>query len=237
MEIVAATTRTLVLGILATVAAFVLFFGSIYLITGAIFGPRMGYLVTATGFFGFMIILSALWAFGAPGTPRNLGPRGTLPHWVPVGQGMELESPTYPVVEQYPGGPWKLPGGDAALTAEVEPLTLAIQDFLAVEAGRQLRRSGVEGEITPEEFEVTGIRFATVGNDLLAAATAFSKGGGPEVEVLARKDSGNLPVYSWIFLAGSVLGFAAHLPLLDRAERRRKDVLTGGEQQPWRGPA
>jgi hypothetical protein len=33
------------------------------------------------------------------------------------------------------------------------------------------------------------------------------------------------------------VGRADHVPFLDRAERRRKEVLTGGDQAPWRGPA
>jgi hypothetical protein len=57
------------------------------------------------------------------------------------------------------------------------------------------------------------------------------------VVVFGYKDTGDLALPSWLFLAGSIIGFAAHLPFLDRAERRRKDILTGGDQAPWRGPA
>jgi hypothetical protein len=57
------------------------------------------------------------------------------------------------------------------------------------------------------------------------------------VLIVAYKNQGNEPLPSFLFLGGSLLGFIAHLPFLDRAERRRKEILTGGEQQPWRGPA
>jgi hypothetical protein len=40
-----------------------------------------------------------------------------------------------------------------------------------------------------------------------------------------------------MFLIGSVVGLAAHVPLLDRAERKRKQILTGGTAPPWYGPA
>jgi hypothetical protein len=40
-----------------------------------------------------------------------------------------------------------------------------------------------------------------------------------------------------MFLIGSTILFAIHLPLLDRAERRRKEILTGGTAPPWYGPA
>ena len=52
-----------------------------------------------------------------------------------------------------------------------------------------------------------------------------------------RHDSGSVNRYSWMFLIGSVVGLAIHLPLLDLAERRRKEVLTGGTAPPWYGPA
>jgi hypothetical protein len=53
----------------------VLFLGSIYMLVRANLGTRRGYLVTATSLFGFMIIYSLFWAFGAPGTPPATGPQ------------------------------------------------------------------------------------------------------------------------------------------------------------------
>jgi hypothetical protein len=223
-------------GILVVVAAFVLFGGAVLLLTSAVMGVRMGYLVSATSMFGFMIILTALWSFGAPGTPPFLGPKGDLPEWFGLGAGMSLSSPTYPVIERYPGEPWREPG-DAGLTAEVEPATLALQAFLAEEASAEVRDAGIEGEVAAEQFEITELRFTTVDDTPLVAARAFANTGGPEVTVVGYKDPGNESVPSYLFLAGSVVGFLIHLPFLDRAERKRKEVLTGGEQPPWRGPA
>lgn len=60
-----ALTRTNIEGTLVVVMAVVLFCGSVYLLLSAVFGLRMAYLVAATGLFAFMIILSAIWAFGA----------------------------------------------------------------------------------------------------------------------------------------------------------------------------
>jgi hypothetical protein len=234
---VLALTRTNIEGALVVVSAFVIFGGSVWLLTSAVFGVRMGYLVSATGFFAFMIILSALWAFGAPGTPPNLGPRGDLPTWFGLGAGVELSSPTYPVIREYPAEPWRSAQDRRAFRGEVEPVTLAFQEFLAEEAAAELRRAGIQGEITPETFEIADLRFTAVDGTRLAAARAFATSGGPEVVVFGYKDPGDLALPSWLFLAGSIIGFVAHLPFLDRAERRRKDILTGGDQAPWRGPA
>ena len=50
-------------------------------------------------------------------------------------------------------------------------------------------------------------------------------------------DQGNVPVYSWAFLLASLVGFAIHVPFLDRLEKSRKEILTGGTSPPWYGPA
>jgi len=71
----------------------------------------------------------------------------------------------------------------------------------------------------------------------LAAAEGHYNGGGPLVTLYLRHDSGSVSRYSWMFLIGSTVGLLIHLPLLDRAERRRKDILTGGTSPPWYGPA
>ena len=61
-------------------------------------------------------------------------------------------------------------------------------------------------------------------HDRLVAARAHFAEGGPEVIVFGYFDKGNVPVYSWAALAISVIGFAVHLPFLDRAERRRREI-------------
>ena len=231
-----ALTRLQVEGVLVVVMAFVLFVGSLYLLIAAVFGRRMGYLVTATGFFGFMIILSAMWAFGWPSTPRFKGPKGDLPHWETLAAGSTLRSTSVPEIERYPSGPWKAPQA-AGLAPEVEPATLAFQEFLAEEAAAELRQRGVEGEVTPETFAVTDVRFITADDRPVAVGRAFATTGGPEVLVAGVKDPGSEGLPSYLFLGGSIIGFAVHLPLLDRAEKQRKGIITEGEQAPWRGPA
>lgn len=218
------------------IASMVLFLGTVWLLTGAIFGNRMGYLISATSLFAFMIVLSALWTFGAPGTPRYLGPKGDLPAWVTVAGGQQLESEAVPLVEQYPGGPWESPE-EAGLSAEEEPASLAFQEFLAEEAAAELEGAGIEGEVEPTEFTIEGLAFAEVEDRPVAMARGFATEGGPEVLLFGYKDPGNEPLPSYLSLAVSVIGFAVHLPFLDRAERKRKEILTGGGQPPFRGPA
>jgi hypothetical protein len=224
-------------GYVTIVMAFIVFVGSIYLLLGAAFGLRMGYLVLAVAFFGWMILFSAIWAFGT-GAPEstNLGPRGREPAWQPLGAGVEVASPRYPVVDEYPGPAWKVPG--KGLSSDETEVSTSIQEFLAEEANEE--NGLVEGApeaFTSTDFTVEDVRFATSGGDSLAAARAFYNGGGPKLTVFAKHDSGSVPLYSWLFFGGSVLGFVVHLPFLDRAERKRKAVITGGKRPQWLGPA
>jgi hypothetical protein len=234
--------ETLLKGGLTTIMGFVLFVGSVLLLLAAVFGRRMGYLVLAVGFFGWMMLLSALWTFGfysqGPDTPVNLGPRGAEPTWVVESAGTDPE-PVYEVFATYPDGEgWRVPGSNDNDTSSLQSVTTAAQGFLAEQANEEL---GLEihdpGAVQTTDFAIEDVRFATDGDVSLAAAQGFFTGGGPRVTLYMRHDSGSVNRYSWMFLIGSTILFAIHLPLLDRAERRRKEILTGGTAPPWYGPA
>ena len=83
-----------------------------------------------------------------------------------------------------------------------------MQTFLAEEANVEI---GVEeGDPTALEtsaFNVENIRFATAedGSTSLAMAQGNFTGGGPQVTVLLRHDSGSVPRYSYMFLGASIL--------------------------------
>ncbi|MFI5053072.1 MAG: hypothetical protein ACHQDE_01820 [Acidimicrobiia bacterium] len=67
-----------ILGVLVVVSAVVLFMGSIYLLLGTNLGARLGFLVTFTCLFGFLMILSLLWTTTA--SPLNTL-KGRIPQW------------------------------------------------------------------------------------------------------------------------------------------------------------
>ncbi len=231
---------TMLKGILVVVAGFVLFVGSVLLMLSAVFGRRMGYLVLAVSFFGWMMLFSALWTFGfwsqGPSTPTNLGPRGREPAWVVESAGTQPEA-THPEFATYPGGPeWAIPTEEQS--ASVQSVSSAVQSYLADQANQESGAGTLtQGDFQTTDFTVSDVEFAPSGDVSLAAARGFYNGGGPVITLYMRHDSGSVPVYSWGFLIGSVIGFAVHLPFLDRAEKKRKDILTGGTAPPWYGPA
>lgn len=229
-------------GVLVTVCAVVLFVGSVYVLLSAVFGLRMGYLVLAVSFFGWLIILASIWTFGVPGTRPDLGPRGTEPHWQVIAAGTTSIQTDFEETTQYPERPWRLP--DQVSKPSVDSVKTAIQKYLAARAQEELEGEGGEGEGDEFEFDFTDfgvedIEFAGAdgGRIHLAAGRGFYTPGGPAITVFLRYDSGNVDVYSKSFLAAAVLGFVIHLPFLDRAERKRKAILTGGTAPPWYGPA
>lgn len=234
---------TLIKGGLSVVMGFVLFIGSVLLLLAAVFGRRMGYLVLAAVFFGWLLLLSSLWTFGfwsqGTQTPTNLGPRGVEPAWVVEAAGTQPEA-TYEAFASYPDpAAWRTPGSNEADSGSEQSVEGAVQSYLAHQVNEERGFEQLEpGAVQTTDFTVQGIRFRATDDGIsLAAAEAFFNGGGPVLTVYLRHDSGSVPIYSWTFLVVAAIGLAIHLPFLDRAERKRKQILTGGTAPPWYGPA
>jgi hypothetical protein len=236
---------TIAKGAGVVVMAFILFVGSIYLLLTAIFGRWMGYLVTIVAFSGWMIIHSSLWLFGfwdqGLVTPTNVGPKGADPTWVVLdasaGGGV---SDKYPEFAQYPGGNWREPDlTNKKQAADVLTVQSSALTFLAQQANIQL---GIAADdptaLTTTSFTVDDLKFDTSANGTpIAVVQAHFNGGGPLWTVSLYYDSGSVPRYSYMFLGASIILFGIHVPLLDRAEKRRKEFLTGGSAPAWYGPA
>jgi hypothetical protein len=244
-------------GVTIIICSFILFVGSVYILLAAVFGLRMAYLVAAVSFFGWMIIFSLIWVIGSPGsTPTNQGPRGYEPHWRVFAAGTGAIPSPYDQTKAYPSSPWKAPSGTQK--NDVDTVKAVMQKYLAAQAAEDLSQRGQEPcpeaetgtaaeaeapttsgcfTLDPLSFTVEDVKFANADDTDLVGAHAFYSPGGLEVTVFAYFDKGNVPKYSVAFLIGSIFGFAIHLPFLDRAERRRKEILTGGTAPPWFGPA
>ena len=224
-------------------AGFTLFIGSVYVLLAAVFGRWMGYLVLMIAFSGWMIIQSSIWMFGfwsqGPDTKTNLGPRGSEPAWQVIDAGLTPGSETYTEFSQYPNPPtWNKPN-QVTQAADIQSVQGAATSFLAAQANDQLGRNpDALDAIQTTQFAVDSLGFAKAANGTpIAVVQAHFVGGGPETVLSMKYNTGSVPRYSLMFLVGSILLFAIHLPLLDRAERSRKAFLTGGSAPPWYGPA
>jgi hypothetical protein len=227
-----------------TIAGFILFVGSVYVLLAAVFGRWLGYLVLAVAFTGWMIIQSAMWLFGfwaqGPETPTNLGPRGSDPSWQVLAAGTEAESERFEEIAVYPEPPWEeADPEDPDISADLQSVQSTATAFLAETANEELGIA--EGDLEaliPSQFVVDSTAFAQAEDGTkISVVQAHYVGGGPETEVAMYYDSGSVERYSWMFLVGSTVLFVVHLPLMDRAERKRREFLTGGMAPPWHGPA
>jgi hypothetical protein len=234
---------TMAKGAGVAIMAFILFVGSVYLLLTAVLGRWMGYLVLMVAFSGWMMVLSGLWAFGfysqGEDTPVNLGPRGAEPAWLPLLASTRGTSDRYEAFSSYPGGPWEEPR-EGQLTGSVQSVGGVVTAFLAEEANVELEIPETDATaLTAVDFAIDSIHFAPAedGETSLAVVQAHFTEGGPQWIVSLYHDSGSVPRYSYMFLIGSGILFAVHLPLLDIAERKRKDFLTGGAAPAWYGPA
>lgn len=222
--------------ILSTVVIVVLLVGSMYVLLASNMGARVGYLVTMTSLFAFMLILSILWLIGAPGTTTGTGPRGREPAWIPfrpdspVGQQDFSES-----VESFPEG-WDEPGkiypGNIDSAGEFERVRSGVIAALANDA----RVDDTPGkEASDWMFRLPGpaltgaeraipqgtVRYRFDSNRVLFGVTIPATDEHPEVTVFAFRDKGLVYLYALYFLIVSLGGFALHLWLLARNELKQ----------------
>jgi hypothetical protein len=227
-----------------TIMGLLLFVGSVYVLLAAVFGRWMGYLITIIAFAGWMLIQSSMWLFGfwslGPGTPVDLGPRGREAAWVVEAAGLEPTNPEgMTEFETYPEAPWQVvPQAD---WAESEPSAIggAAQTYMAEVANEELGRDEFDLDaVLASQFTVDAMATASAADGTeLAVVEAHFNGGGPRTTVSMAYDGGAVSSYGWLFFILSGIVFAVHLPLLDRAERARKEFLTGGTTPAWYGPA
>ena len=225
-------------GLLVVLTGFIFLPGSVWMLLAANFGALKGYLIAAVGFFGFMVMLSAVWLFGIPGTTPLTGPKGTQPTF----KFFTLDDPvaaTYDSVRDFQGGAgngWEpAPEGqfeegsaEATLQAEMETARqTAVQDLIE-ETNADIKDSSEELDATNLGAEV----FYTIQDGTEVAAVVISPATPPENSGLQRpdfapktffayRDPGSPYLPSILFLAGSSVLFVAHMLLLGVAERRR----------------
>lgn len=109
-------------GLAAFLTMAVVFIGSVWLLTSMILGIRLGYFVTATSFFGVMILISLIWlttALGPKGAEGFVGKLGEDTTWYAIGTGADLTTVESEFgnfdVSDYPDGDWEVPSTKSVL--------------------------------------------------------------------------------------------------------------------------
>ncbi|HEX2155576.1 MAG TPA: hypothetical protein VHS79_01130 [Actinomycetes bacterium] len=225
-------------GIAVVLVAFLFLPGSVYMLLASNFGALKGYLIAATAFFGFLVMLSAVWLFGLPGTTPLTGPKGIQPTFKSFTIN-DPEASTYDSVRDFQGGAgngWEpAPEGEfeegspeATLKADLDTARQAAVSQLIEETNQNVEDSSEELDVTNLEAEV----FYTVQDGTEVAAIVISPATPPEGSGLQRpdfapkttfayRDPGNPYLPSILFLVASLVLFVVHMLLLGLAERRR----------------
>jgi hypothetical protein len=225
-------------GLLVVVTAFVLLPGSVYMLLASNFGALKGYLIAATAFFGFLMMLSAVWLFGIPGTTPLTGPKGTQPTF----KFFTIDDPqasTYDSVRDFQGqagNGWQAaPEGEVeagsaqeTLKADLDTARQRAVSDLITETNKKVKSSSDELDVTNLDAKT----FYTIQDGTEVAAIVISPKTPPSGSGLKRpdfapktffayRDPGNPYLPSILFLAGSSVLFLVHMLLLGLAERRR----------------
>jgi len=225
-------------GIAVVVTAFVLLPGSVYMLLASNFGALKGYLIAGTAFFGFLMMLSAVWLFGIPGTTPLTGPKGTQPTF----KFFTLDDPvaaTYDSVRDFQGGAgggWQSePTGDFQQGSPEANLKSDLDTARQTAVSDLIEKTNADVKDSSEELDVTNLdakTYYTIQDGTEVAAIVISPKTPPAgsglkrpdlapVTAFAYRDPGNPYLPSVIFLVASVVLFLVHMVLLGLAERRR----------------
>jgi hypothetical protein len=243
-------------GLLVVVTAFLLLPGSVYVLLAVNFGALKGYLIAATAFFGFLVLLSAVWLFGIPGTTPLTGPKGTQPSF----KFFTVDDPvagTYDKVRDFQGGAgngWQeAPSGEVEAGSEQETLKADLDTARQQALSTLIEETNKDIKDSSKELDVTNLdakAFYTIQDGTEVTAIVISPKDPPAGSGLERpdfapkttfayRDPGAPSLPSILFLAGALVLFVVHTLLLGVAERRRPLGVTHaptaeGERQPAR---
>jgi hypothetical protein len=244
--------------IISFVIAVLALIGSIYVLLWSNLGARLGYLVLMVSLFAWMIIMSGIWLFGAPGTTTSTGPRGPEPAWVPFTTDSAAAGDFKDAIASFPSKGWdvltetgKVYPGKIDAKGEFENVRSAVRNAEAALALKQeltkkfkpedwnFRASEIPpttpDEKDPKKFPAATVAYRQQGQTLLFGARIPATATHPETLVFAYRDKGKVFLTALYFLIVSILGFILHLWLLGRTEnkqREREAALTSQEPQP-----
>jgi hypothetical protein len=225
-------------GLLVVLTGFVFLPGSVFMLLSSNFGALKGYLIAATAFFGFLVMLSAVWLFGIPGTTPLTGPKGTQPTF----KSFTINDPqasTYDSVRDFQGGAgngWQAaPSGEVQAGSAQETLKADLDTARQTAVGDLIKKTNKDVRDSSEELDVTNVdakAYYTIQDGTEVAAIVISPKAPPAgsglkrptfspVTTFAYRDPGNPRLPSILFLVGALVLFVVHLLLLGVAERRR----------------
>ena len=225
MALGAITWEPQIHAIVVVLLALVILPGSVYLVLATDLGARIGFLVAAAGFFGWMSVMAFVW------TVYGIGPRGTDPSWkvkeVVVGDASRAATAA---LNTFPSGWKKLPPGDPEVSdaqATVDAELTGTRKIFS-DSSKYLTVSGYEKGGQKYEFFRHRPHYAVI--QVQGAVAQQAKAGGappkpeadatkPVVTILLIRDLGSLRLPSAVISFASFIIFAVTIYVLHRRDK------------------
>jgi len=218
-----------VTGLGATIAAFVVFCGSVWLILAVVLGGRLAYFVTASITLAFILMMGAVWSF------VQLGPVGDLPSFSAqaVGEGGDVD---FGAAGSFPDEPWRVPVEDddtettqksEAESAATDAVAEAISagDVTAIESPDQATALSDATRLLEQDgvtYAGVIVQQATTGENQEPELDPAAEG---NVLVILEYDPGNPLGLARSITIGVFVLLVAHLFGLSRSERKVREPV------------
>lgn len=208
-------------GVAATVAAVLVFCGSVFLLLAMVMGGRLAYFVTASVTLAFLLMMGIVWSI------NPLGPVGKLPEWDPMDIGTDATALDFGPAGDYPEGAWQpVDTEDQAETAKASELESSATSYLetAIEEGEvdtfQAASDATVNTDLTRLLEQDGREYGAVTLEPAQAAQ------GEETVIVMSYDPGNPLGPARLITLGTLLLLVAHLVGLSTSERRARRLAT-----------
>ena len=207
-------------GIAATVAAIIVFCGSVFLLLAMVMGGRLAYFVTASVTLAFLLMMGVVWSL------NPLGPVGKLPEWDPLDIGADASALEFGPAAEYPEGGWQaVDTEDQAETAEASELESSATSYLetAIEEGEvdtfEAASDAVVNTDLTRLLEQEGSQYGAV------TLEPAEGGQGEETVVVMSYDPGNPLGPARVITFVTFLLLVLHLVGLSMSERRARQPV------------
>ena len=224
-----------VTGVGVTIAAVLVFCGSVWLLLTVVLGARLAYFVTASVTLAFILMMGVVWSFTNAASP--LGPVGQLPSFSPeaLGEGGDVD---FGAAGSFPDEPWRVPDedDDAETTQKSEAETAATEAV-----GEAISAGDITSIEAPDDatavsdgtrlLEQDGVIYAGV--IVQSSETGSGDEQEPEIDpesegnvlVVLQYDPGNPLGTARTITLGVLIVLGAHLFGLSRSERKAREPV------------
>jgi hypothetical protein len=206
-------------GVAATVAAIIVFCGSVFLLLAMVLGGRLAYFLTASITLAFLLMMGIVWSI------NPLGPVGKLPEWDPLDIGPDPAQLDFGPAAEYPEGGWQpIDTEDEVQAAKASELEGAATDYLETAIERGDVDTFESASDAAANSDLTRL-LEQGGREYGAVTLEPAAGQGQGTVVVMSYDAGDPLGPPRVITAGTLILLLAHLFGLSVSERRARETV------------